>query len=164
MQAGKGGGYSSPPPSPSFLHFHPLNRKQVTFVYTVLCSVHTMSICSSKLQCFGSGSYIFRIRIRLFFLHPNSDPDRPKIRIRSGKSGSESMDKRPKMYKKKKLYIIFSTLNAILLGQVPPKPNKITSFRSHSFGTTGRIRFFLVRIRIGERAQIHPDPDLKHWL
>ena len=30
-----------------------------------------------------------------------------------------------------RVFIIFSTLNTILFGQVPPKPNQRTSFRSH---------------------------------
>ena len=49
--------------------------------------------------------------------------------------------------------------------QVKEKTYQCTSFRSHLFfkEKTGRIRIFKVRIRIGKKPRIHPDPDPKHW-
>ena len=60
---------------------------------------------------------------RTFFFSPN----RPNIRIRSGKSRSGSMEKkRPKTAStsRKIVYFILSTLNTVLFGQVPPKPRQ----------------------------------------
>ena len=99
-----------------------------------------------------------------FFLSP--DPYRPKIRIQSGIFGSGSMKKNSKTVEQVENFVIFifSTLNTILFGQVRPKPNLKTSFRSHLFVNGWiRIRVFKVRIliQIGEKTLIHPDP--KHW-
>ena len=68
---------------------------------------------------------LFRIRIGLFFLSP--DPDRPKIRIRSGKIPIRIHKKNAKKTEstsKTNVYIKFSTLNNIHFGKVPPKPNQ----------------------------------------
>ena len=64
-------------------------------------------------QCFGSG--FFWDPDRTFFLSP--DPYRQKIRIQ--------IHKRPKTVNTSSLfYFIFSTLNTVFFGQVPPKPNQ----------------------------------------
>ena len=83
---------------------------------------------------------VFRIRVLLSgfgsdFFFPESGSG-PAI-----KSGSDP--EKPKKCKyKKDLFIIFSTLNTILFGQVPAKPNQRAAFRSHYFlkAKTGRIR------------------------
>ena len=68
-----------------------------------------------------------RIRIRLFFLSP--DPDRQKIRIRSGKIRIRTREKnviKLGQKLKKNLYFISSTLtrslNTVFFGQALPKP------------------------------------------
>ena len=64
---------------------------------------------------------------------------------------------------RKNLYFIFSTLNTVIFGQVPPKPIQKHRFRSHWFVNGQiRIRVLNVRIRIGEKTRIHPDPDQEH--
>ena len=101
----------------------------------------------------------FRIRIELFFLSP--DPDHPKFRIRIYKK--RPTVKRSVSTNRKFVYFIFSTHNNVLFGQVPSKPNKKTSFRSHWLVNERiRIRVFKVWIRIGEKIRIHPDPE--HWI
>ena len=72
---------------------------------------------------------VFRIRVifpvpdQPFFL--SLDPDRPKIRIRSGKIRIQIREKnvlKLELKWKKILYFISSTLNIVLFGQAPPKP------------------------------------------
>ena len=69
---------------------------------------------------FGSGSG--------FFLSP--DPDRPKIRNRSGKIRIRERNVlKLELKLKKMLYLIFSTFNTVCLGKAPTKPyqNLITT-------------------------------------
>ena len=92
---------------------------------------------------------LFRIRVLLSgsrsdFFFPESGSG-PAI-----KSGSDP--EKPKKCKyKKDSFIIFSTLNTFLFGQVPAKPNQRAAFRSHYFlkAKTGQIR-----IRIGEKNTV----------
>ena len=105
---------------------------------------------------------IFRIRIELFFLCP--DRDRLKIRIRSGKILIRIHEKnRYKTVSTSRQicisYLALSTLSFL----VRFLQNLIkTSFRCHWF-VNGRIRIrvFKVRILIGEKTRIHQDPDPK---
>ena len=94
----------------------------------------------------------FRIRIKLFFL----DLDPPKIRIRSGKSGSGSRKKNFQqllVQVENMFFFIFRPFNTILFSQAQQKLIK-KSFRFHGF-VKGRIR-------IGKRNWIHLDLDPKH--
>ena len=103
-------------------------------------------------------------RVRVFFPGPGSDfsssPDLPKIRIRSGKIWSRSRRKC-----RRKCYIFH--IKHCFFGQAPLKPQPFgiskPSFRSHKV-IIGRIRTYKIRIRIGEKTRIHPDPDTKHCI
>ena len=91
----------------------------------------------------------------------------------SGSGSAENPDpkKRPKTVStsKKLAYFIFSTLNTVLFGQVPPNPNKkhhLDLIGSKKWFVNGRIwiRIFKVRIRIGEKIRINPDLDQRKIL
>ena len=112
--------------------------------------IRVRSEASSFLQCFGSGS---------FYPDPTFFPESGSAK----KSGSdpENPDPRKTCLKnistsKQKLYIVFSFLNTLRFGQVPPKSNQRKSFRSRQFvkAKTGRI---LIRVYKNPDRRKNPD-------
>ena len=124
-------------------------------------SVWYSDLCLAFNQCFGSG-FFFRIRIGIFFLSP--DLDRPKIRIRSGKIRIRIWIREKNVLKlelkKKKIYFISSTRQHCPFWSGSSKTLSNPSFRSYKFiHRRIRIRTFKTRIRIGEKTRILPDPE-----
>ena len=96
--------------------------------------------------------FFSRIRVvELFFMSPYPDWLKirilvGKIRILVGKIRIHEKNVLTESTSRRFVYFIFSTLNTVLFGQVPPKPNQ--KHHLDYWFANGRIRVFNVQIRI----------------